>query len=1398
MTEVEAKPDVVPPGPRRRVRALQWSQRILLVLAAVLAATLVSLFTIDLGPSLRARAEREATKYFERPVHIGALSASLRPGEYVATNVVIEGLTPDATPFLKAERVKLHIPWSTLLRRELIVEAEMDGWALMIEMFPGNKNNIPRLKPRSTEPGRFQTNINYIWARSGWFRLVDHAQPLDFTAENVAVNFTRDLKLDKYVATVSFRGGVTNILSYEPMRLDSMSARLRFDEGNLLTVQGLDLIADGTRSHMTGAIDLNKWPTQHFDISTELDVPPLKEIFFFGQDFTATGRGEFKGRYQKFQSGKYEVTGIVKIPGLNVSGWEFPGMTGRVVWVQNRLEVVDARSEFYGGNMRLDYTLTSLANARGSVADLSVNYKGVDLAAFGRVMNWQGIELASRADGWQTMTWPSGRFDDMVGDGEIRAVTADGRAVASPQLAAFVADPPRNLPFNRPIGPLPVSGRISYRLTPTLIELKDGWAATPETHLTFRGTTGWRDNTNVNFRVVSTDWQESDRLLAAVLTAFGSRTNPIEIGGRGVFDGTVTRWIGRPLITGHFVGQRMRAWDVLWGSAEADISVEHSYLTVLNSSIGDGQAKMVANGKYSLGFPRTDGGEEIDARISVNNWPLKDWKHFFKLDDWPVEGTMFGEVQIYGRYLGPEGFGLLRVENGTAWEEPFELFTSRLSFEGAAGMRVDGAEARKSTGFVRGAAFIGWPQVEGGWGTYSFTFDGEKIPVESLSSFTVPNANLTGILNFTMKGSGSTEHPRYEWEGRVADLFWGDEGIGQATAHMIIEEEMMTVDRLDVASDRLSVSGSGQVKRNDTYDGSFSLRFNETSVDPFLRFIAPQLSPYTQAVVSGAVRLDGQLANVSKLDVDLAIEKADLKLFDYTLSNPVGPGGARVPLRMAFAEDVLTICGVVPVSPTGPCAGSTGFFTLTGEGTSLTLGGRINRASRTMDVSVNGTASLAVLQGVVQDVRSSGDAKIAARVTGTFDAPVYAGSGTIADGRLRHFSFPHSLDNIHGSVQFDASGIRLDGLRARMGTGARTGGGEIVFAGSIGLEAFMPSTLNVTARGDGLDLRFPEGFRSIVDADLSMTGTMEAAVVAGRITVRQARYTRRLQGNAGLLGFAGLGGDKPTGVISTAALPDMPIRFDLELVGQRLTVIDDSDATVIVSPDLKLTGTVAKPVLSGRVDIDRGETEFLGNRYTVDGSVEFTNPDRIEPYFDIEARTQIRQPDQEYRLDLTMTGTLSSFNYTLNSDPPLSRPDQLSLILGQNPNLDRAELRTLESPQDVQNQLMQSVVAQLVTSPISTQVGRVVERTGLVDTFTLTPLLAPDATLQQLNPGARVTVGQRISRRVYLTYSRSLDNSSLEYDILLLEYAQNDRMSWVLSRNQDGTFALDFRVRYRF
>ena len=74
--------------------------------------------------------------------------------------------------------------------------------------------------------------------------------------------------------------------------------------------------------------------------------------------------------------------------------------------------------------------------------------------------------------------------------------------------------------------------------------------------------------------------------------------------------------------------------------------------------------------------------------------------------------------------------------------------------------------------------------------------------------------------------------------------------------------------------------------------------------------------------------------------------------------------------------------------------------------------------------------------------------------------------------------------------------------------------------------------------------------------------------------------------------------------------------------------------------------------------------------------------------------------------------------------------------------------------------------------------------------------MSNDTAFQNLNPSARVTIGQRISSRAYLTYSRSI--AGAQNELIMLEYDQSDRMSWVLSRNEDRSFALDFRLRFVF
>ena len=138
-----------------------------------------------------------------------------------------------------------------------------------------------------------------------------------------------------------------------------------------------------------------------------------------------------------------------------------------------------------------------------------------------------------------------------------------------------------------------------------------------------------------------------------------------------------------------------------------------------------------------------------------------------------------------------------------------------------------------------------------------------------------------------------------------------------------------------------------------------------------------------------------------------------------------------------------------------------------------------------------------------------------AQVSGSLDAPIILGRATIDDGRLRYFSLPHSLEAVNGTILFDSRNIRLDGLTARVADG------QVNFDGRIGLEGYAPADLSLTATGRNMRLRYPEGVRSEVDADLSLTGRVTAPVLSGLVTVQNAVWTTRFDTGGNLFDFGG-------------------------------------------------------------------------------------------------------------------------------------------------------------------------------------------------------------------------------------------------------------------------------------
>jgi hypothetical protein len=1353
------------PAPPRSI----WVRRIgrgvlrfLSILAIFLAVAIITTVSVDLGPALRARAAKAGGDYLKREMTIGGLSVRLLTGTFVVEDLRIGGLHHGDQPFLVARRIDISLTLSALIRREVLFESvRMTGWTMAVETWPNGQQSFPRFtRGGPSGPRRFVTTVRSVQATEGEFIFRDHGTPWSAVARNLEVTVTRGATYD---GTARFSNGTVTIQNHRPMRTD-MTSRFTIEAG-VARFSQLQLLADGSRSQVTGEVHLGRWPEQTWRVNSRVHFPGMREIFFAKERWRLKGDGDFSGVFHLFKGGR-ELKGTFASAEAGVNEYRFQALQGSLVWLPQKFEVTNATAKVYGGTARFGYLMAPIGTRTPARAVFDATYRDVDIARLGDSLALRGIRFTGRATGRTRLEWPLGRFSaGLRGTGKIEVAPPAGELVLGRIASGERSDEERLGkewgPFasRLPIARVPIGAELTYTLDPEWVEIGPSRFATRQTYVEFQGRTAWGQNSTIPFHVTSADWLESDRLLVGIMNAFGSDPAAVDVGGWGEFDGVMTKAFRAPRIEGHFSGERMRAWDVVWGDGAADIVIEHGYVTVQNSAIRSGKSVIEAEGRFSLGYPRKDGGEEINARVRLTDRPIADLRHAFLLDDYAVDGRLSGEFHLYGKFETPFGFGKLEIAEGVAYGEPFERASASLRFEGA-GVRLDAIEASKGGGSVSGAAYVAWE------GSYSFNVSGRRVPVESMTSLSYPQAPLSGLTDFTASGAGRFDEPRYDVRFSVSDLFVSDEGIGEITGRLGMRNTVLTVE-MEAASPRLSVSGTGRIPLTPGSDAELTLRFTDTSLDPYVRAFEPRLSPFTTAVASGRVRVAGDLRQVERLLIEGTLDRIDLRLFDYALQNDG-------PIRLILDNQVVQVEQM----------------RLVGENTSLDVNGTVGLADRRIALHATGDANLSILQGLFRDIRSSGQADLAADVRGPLDKPVFAGSASLAGGRIRHFAFPHSLDAMNGRVTFDADGVRLDGLTARLG------GGLVRFGGRIGLTGYAPGDLDVTAHGEDMRLRYPEGFRSVVDADLALRGRPEGPLLSGSVHVKSAVFSRRFETTVNFLELAG----RPAPITAPGATTGFPLRFDVRLVAPSTLRVENNVLRIVSSADLNLRGTLDRPLLFGRAEIERGEFVFEAKRYVITrGTIDFSNPSRIEPFVDLEAETRVRVPGQTYHVTASIAGTMSRVQWGLNADPPLPTVDILSLLLSNTAPVD-PELARLRSPQEAEQQLLQARAAQLLVSPLSAGVGRVVEQTFGVDTFQITPSLSdPAQQSSRFNPGARVTIGKRISSRAYLTFSQSLTPQSTSRDqVILLEYDQSDRLSWLLSQNEDRTYALEMRVRHAF
>ena len=95
----------------------------------------------------------------------------------------------------------------------------------------------------------------------------------------------------------------------------------------------------------------------------------------------------------------------------------------------------------------------------------------------------------------------------------------------------------------------------------------------------------------------------------------------------------------------------------------------------------------------------------------------------------------------------------------------------------------------------------------------------------------------------------------------------------------------------------------------------------------------------------------------------------------------------------------------------------------------------------------------------------------------------------------------------------------------------------------------------------------------------------------------------------------------------------------------------------------------------------------------------------------------------------------------------------------------------------------------MIASSVSGQITSRVEKVAGISQLSVDPVLGANG----VNPGARVTVQQRVTGNMFVTFAT--DATSTQTQVIKLEYQATPRVSVSGVRDQNGGFAFDVRIK---
>ncbi len=1030
-------------------------------------ATYLIVHTDAFSQFVREKAVQEAEKATGSRVDIQRIEIHWSKLGVDFYDLVIYGPGASSNPFFRADHLGVRLKVVSVLQRKVALsELILDRPFLDLRVSANGEANLPKSSSSSGSKSPmdmvFDLAVGHLAVTSGQINYHDRQIPLLADLRDFRADAVYKILSGTYSGSLGYDRGRIVAGDFNPVehgvQLKFLASHSELDLDPLSVTSG--------KSHITAhgkLVDYNH-PLVEGNYEAVVFTPELANILKNGSlpqgEIAAIGSLRYQGSPNESFLQAVEVNGRFSSPALDLHAGQIltqaKSVRGAFSLEKDNLRVLHLDADVLRGHLTANAEMLNMASDKPS-SRVNAAVRNISLEEIGALLpqgSYGRLRFAGLANGDVQASWP----------GSIRDIVAHSQVtIAGPRATPNAS---HAIPVNGSLDVRYDGRRDTASFAPSRLQ-------TGSTQISFRGTVS--KQSSLSLQANSSDLRELSALVSEVRTAAAASgaatpSAPLDIRGSAQFSGQVSGAVRNPRIQGQLSANQVEVEGNRWRSIRTEVDWSASGASLRNGAIEDArQGRVAFNVRTALTDWSFTPSSQLSLQASATDLSLADWQRFSK-QRYPVAGSVSADISMQGSEQNPSGHGSLQIVKASAWGEPINTLAVNMqgsgnSLKGVVQLQAPAGNVTANISFA--------PQSK----QYEVRASTAGLKLEQIHAVEERHLGIAGVVVMAVSGQGTLQDPQLSGHLAISKFQLRDQSVSSAEAQLELVRQHANF-RLHSVVAQGEVEVKGDVALSGAYTTAASIDVRALPVGPLLASYLSVSAPNLQGQTEIHAELQGPLKDPASIQAHMQIPTFSLSYLSTSIA-------LANPLRLDYAAGVATLQQTE----------------LKGTGTDITLHGviPIRNASSSFNIGASGGLDSSLIQGLTKSVKSSGRVDLKLEARGNIKQPTVQGQIKVENVYLATDSLPVGIEGINGELNIAGNRLEVSNLTGNVGGGTMSVNGFMAYS--------REPAFNLGVQAHSVRVRYPQGLRSILNANLQLTGDSSNSNLSGQVVIDRLSFT---------------------------------------------------------------------------------------------------------------------------------------------------------------------------------------------------------------------------------------------------------------------------------------------------